>query len=103
MPDAWLADRLAVIVEGIHQAPDSERYVMNNALIAIGCRSAALEKAAQAAAKTIGTVEVDHGDTSCKTPDARLALTKSWAHASAKGFATPALQEQARKSPRTRC
>ena len=36
---------------------------MNRALITIGGRSAALRKAATAAAKRIGKVVVDHGDT----------------------------------------
>jgi hypothetical protein len=43
---------------------------MNNALIAIGSRNAALESQAIAAAGRIGKVTVDHGVTDCKTPDA---------------------------------
>ena len=42
---------------------------MNGALISIGIRNAKLEKLAIAAAKRIGKVEVDHLETSCKTPD----------------------------------
>jgi|SRR5829696_7030149 len=45
-------------------------YEMNGALIAIGIRNPALEKKAIAAAERIGKVEVDHGETGCKTPDA---------------------------------
>ena len=52
---------------------------MNNALIAIGGRNAKLKKLALAAAKKIGKVEVDHGDTSCKTPDAAAYINKMWA------------------------
>jgi 3-methyladenine DNA glycosylase AlkD len=55
------------------------RYAMNNALIAIGCRNAKLERLAVAAAKRIGKVEVDHGDTSCQTPDAVAYIAKTWA------------------------
>jgi 3-methyladenine DNA glycosylase AlkD len=53
LPDAWLAARLAEIEKGIHAAPNAEREAMNMAGISIGCRSAALRKAA-AAAKRIG-------------------------------------------------
>ena len=53
---------------------------MNNALIAIGTRSDALEEAALAAARRIGPVLVDHGQTSCKTPDALTYLPKARAH-----------------------
>src|SRR5262249_39829829 len=63
--------------EGIHGAKNMVRYAMNGALIAIGTRSDALAKKAIAAAKRIGKVEVDHGDTSCKTPDAVAYIPKA--------------------------
>jgi hypothetical protein len=103
VPDAWFADRLAQVEKTIHDAPDAERYAMNGAVIAIGGRSAALRKAALAAAKRIGKVEVDHGDTDCKTPDAPAYIEKMWSHAKAKGFDSPSAQERQRESPRTRC
>jgi hypothetical protein len=53
---------------------------MNNALINIGVRSSALQKKAIAAAKRIGKVEVDHGETGCKTPDAVAYIKKTVAH-----------------------
>lgn len=102
-PDAWFAPLLDRIERSIHEAPNRERYAMNDAVIAIGGRSAALRRAALASARRIGAVEVDHGDTECKTPDAASKIEKAWAHATAKGFATPAEQERARKSPRLRC
>ena len=49
---------------------------MNNALIAIGRRNAQLQKQALAAAKRIGKLEIDHGDTACKTPDAATYILK---------------------------
>jgi hypothetical protein len=103
VPDAWLAARLSEIRAGLQRAGNDERYAMNDALISIGGRSPALRDAALSAAKSIGKVEVDHGDTSCKTPDAAAYVAKMWAHAKAKGFATPSAQEQARQPPRTRC
>jgi hypothetical protein len=102
-PDSWFAECLARIERTIHDAPNFERYAMNGALITIGGRSPALRKAALAAAKRIGKVEVDHGDTSCKTPEAGAYIEKMWAHAEAKSFASPAAQERKRESPRTRC
>lgn len=102
-PDDWFVKRLEKIEKSIHSAPNAEREAMNQALITIGGRNAALRKAATAAAKRIGKVEVDHGDTDCKTPDAAPYIEKMWAHAAAKKFASPAAQERAREPMRTRC
>ena len=102
-PDAWFLGRLAEIEKSIHRATNGERYAMNGALIAIGCRNAALRKAATAAAKRIGKVEVDHGDTACKTPEAAATITKTWTHSTSKGFASPAAHERSREPMRTRC
>ncbi len=102
-PDAWFLELVARIEKTIHSSPNSERDAMNMALISIGGRSAALRKAATAAAKRIGKVEVDHGDTECKTPDAVPYIEKMWQHASSKKFDSPAAQERAREPMRTRC
>lgn len=102
-PDEWFSKLLERIEKTIHSALNDEREAMNSAVISIGGRSAALRKAALAAAKRIGKVEVDHGDTACKTPDAAPYIEKMWAHAAAKKFASPAAQERAREPMRTRC
>jgi 3-methyladenine DNA glycosylase AlkD len=68
--DAWLRPLLAEIRAGIHAAPNRTRNAMNSVLISIGGYRPALRDEALAVAKAIGKVEVDHGDTSCKTPDA---------------------------------
>ncbi len=102
-PDAWFAQRLAQIEKSIQASPNAQRETMLHALIAIGCRSAALRKSVTAAAKRIGKVEIDHGDTCCKTPEALPTLEKTWAYAKSKGFESPAAQERARESMRTRC
>jgi len=102
-PDAWFAQRLAEIEKSIQTSPNALRGVMLNALIAIGGRSAALRKSVTAAAKRIGKIEIDHGDTACKTPEAVPTLEKAWAYAASKGFESPAAQERARESLRTRC
>ncbi len=102
-PDAYFEKRLAEIERAIHAAPNDKREALNMAVITIGGRNPALRQAALAAAKRIGKVEVDHGDTSCKTPDATEYLKKYWAHATSKGFASPAAQERDRDVPRRRC
>jgi len=71
-----LARLLARIEEEIHRAPNRTRYAMNQALIAIGAYRAELRDAALAAAERIGPVEVDHGETGCKTPDAASYIAK---------------------------
>lgn len=80
LPDTKFAALLEAIERNLQRSPNLVRYAMNNALIAIGCRNAQLEKLAVAAAKRIGKVEVDHGDTSCQTPDAAAYIAKTWAH-----------------------
>jgi len=102
-PDAAFIERIAHIEKHIHGAPNAEREAMNSALIQLGCRNAALRKAATAAAKRIGKVDVDHGDTACKTPDAAATLDKTWAHSTSKGFASPAAHERSRERLRLRC
>lgn len=101
--DSWFVERLAQIEKTLDAAPSTQRYAMNAAIIAIGCRNAALRKAALAVAKRIGPVDVDHGDTDCKTPVAAESIEKAWAHSKAKGFESPAAQERGRESMRTRC
>lgn len=103
VPDAWFQERVKDIEKKLQASSNDERYSMNHALICIGGRSPALKKAALAASKKIGTVDVDHGDTSCKTPEAIPYIESMWARAAAGGFATPSVHEQSRESPRTRC
>ncbi len=103
MPDSFFAERLEEIVRSIHTAPNAERAGMNNAVITIGFRGPALRDAALAAARRIGKVDIDHGDTACKTPDAVVYIEKAWAYAAAKGAASPAAQERGRDVPRRRC
>jgi 3-methyladenine DNA glycosylase AlkD len=75
MSDTTLTDEdfdryLQEIERRIHGSKNRIRDAMNMAVIAIGLRDAAFEKKAVAAAKRIGPVDVDHGPTGCKTPDA---------------------------------
>ncbi|MCQ3805434.1 MAG: DNA alkylation repair protein [bacterium] len=79
LPDGYFSDRLAFIDEHIATAANRVRHSMNGALIAIGCRSRSLRQAAEQVARRIGKVKVDHGQTSCKTPDAIPYLARAWA------------------------
>ena len=80
LPDSFFVPYLEEIRESIHDGKNRARYAMNNAVIAIGGRSPNLRRRAIAAAKKIGHVEVDHGETSCKTPDAVPYIERIWEH-----------------------
>lgn len=80
LPDSYFEAYLATIERDIHSAKNYTRYAMNNALIAIGVRNPALQAEAVAVAERIGKVEVDHGQTSCKTPDAITYIHKTVDH-----------------------
>jgi len=67
--DEELEEFLEVVKGRIHSAPNRGREAMNHAVIAIGSVRSMKAKAI-AAAKEIGPVDIDHGKTSCKTPDA---------------------------------
>jgi 3-methyladenine DNA glycosylase AlkD len=75
--DADAEKALATIEKEIHRSPNWARRAMNGALISIGVFKPALRKKAIEAAKRIGKVEVDHGETSCKTPDAVPSIEKA--------------------------
>ena len=70
--DIWSADDLRALVqqirEEIAQRPNRVRHEMNGALIAIGLRDGNLRRSVFALDKRIGPVQVDHGETGCKTP-----------------------------------
>lgn len=56
------------IKANIHKAPNRGKEGMHNALIAIGGHPK-LKAYAITAAKAMGPVDIDHGETNCKTPD----------------------------------
>jgi len=81
LPDAFFAHWLAQAERRIHDSPNRLRESMNAAVIAIGLRNPALQEQAIAAARRIGKVHVDHGETGCKTPDAEPYILKAAARA----------------------
>ena len=80
LPDDYFMPYLDEIEDGIHRRKNRVREAMNNALMAMGIRNERLRERAFAVAKTIGAVEVDHGDTNCKTPDATAYIHKAVAY-----------------------
>ena len=75
--DDWFVPFVETIERDIHGAKNRVRHAMNGALIAIGTRSDGLEALAIAAARRIGKVVVDHGDTDCVTPAAEPYILKT--------------------------
>ena len=90
MQNKELGPYLERIEKDIHTAQNRVREAMNSALIAIGARGGAVGGRALAVARRIGKVEVDHGETGCKTPDATEYILKMRARASGKAAKTAA-------------
>ena len=67
---------MARVVKEIDQAPNRVRYAMNCFVISVGSYVQPLLKEAKAAAKKLGRVEVDMGDTDCKVPEAIAYIEK---------------------------
>ncbi|MGD0733881.1 MAG: DNA alkylation repair protein [Terracidiphilus sp.] len=67
---------LDTVVEKIHTAPNRVRYTMNVFVISVGSYVKPLMKQARAAAKKIGEVSVEMGDTACKVPLATAYIEK---------------------------
>ena len=78
--DSYFADLIPIIIDQIHKRKNRTKEAMNYALIAIGIRNEALRVLAIKAADTIGKVQVDHGETSCKTPLAREYIENAVEH-----------------------
>ena len=98
LTDEMLEEEVTVIECSIHSGRNRVRDAMNSALIAIGIRNERLRAVALAAATKIGTVEVDHGDTSCKTPDAAAYIAKTGARSAAKAAKASAAKASAAKA-----
>ncbi|MDB5350409.1 MAG: hypothetical protein JWN86_1656 [Planctomycetota bacterium] len=77
--DSLFSARITTIESTIHASKNRVRHTMNGALISIGIYKPGLRDQALAAASRIGKVLVDHGDTSCKTPEAVPYIQKALA------------------------
>jgi len=67
---------LDTVVKQIAKAPNRVRYTMNTFVISVGGYVKPLLKQAKAAARQIGTISVDVGDTACKVPVATAYIEK---------------------------
>ena len=77
LPIPTLKSLLDRVVREIHAADGDIAYMMNNYVICVGTYVAPLADAAITAARKIGKVEIDMGETSCKVPDAEPYMLKS--------------------------
>ena len=71
-----IAELMDQVVAEVHTAANRVRYQMNSFVICVGSYVPPLLKKAKAAAKKLGAVEVDMGDTACKTPLATAYIEK---------------------------
>ena len=65
------------VVREMPTATDDVRYTMNNFIICVGTYVGPLGDEAITAARTLGKVEIDMGQTACKVPDAEPYIIKS--------------------------
>ncbi len=77
IPDEDAEKFLTTIEQQLQKSPNWVRYAMNGAVISIGVCKPALRAQAIETAQRIGKVEVDHGLTNCKTPDAAAYIAKA--------------------------
>ena len=77
LPIKQLGTLLTRVVKTIHTSQNLVRYAMNNFIIACGTYVAPLAGKAITAARKIGRVEVDMGQTNCQVPDAESYILKS--------------------------
>lgn len=82
VPDEALSEKqfstlLDRVVKTMKSAKNGVRYAMNSFVICCGTYVAPLADKAIAAARKLGKVEVDMGDTACKVPEAESYIIKS--------------------------
>lgn len=68
---------LKEVKDTLHHKQNNVRYAMNSFVMAVGISYLPLHQEAIETAKKIGQVEVDMGDTQCKTPDAIRYIEKA--------------------------
>jgi 3-methyladenine DNA glycosylase AlkD len=73
---AEIKNLLGTVVKGIKSAQNRVRYTMNGFVIAVGSYVKPLLKEAKAAARQIGEVSVDVGETACNVPLASAHIEK---------------------------
>jgi len=82
--DIWSADELRTLMgqicAEIAERPNRVRHEMNTVLIAIGLRDGNLRRSVLKLAADIGPIQVDHGETGCKTPAIAPYIDRTLAH-----------------------
>ncbi len=82
--DLWSLNELQELVEligaQIADRPNRVRHEMNGALIAIGLRDEQLRRCVLEVDARVGPVQVDHGETGCKTPAIAPYIERTLAH-----------------------
>ncbi len=76
LPDEFFEPYIRRIENELQSSPNRAKESMNNCLIAIGARNQKLRDRVLKAAQKIGRVEIDHGNTACKTFNIAEYLTK---------------------------
>jgi 3-methyladenine DNA glycosylase AlkD len=103
LPDDACRAQLERIAKEIHASPNRSRHAMNMALVSIGIYKPALREEAIRTARRIGPVDVDHGETGCKTPDAEAYILHAAKRARpGPAKAKPPVRAQARVGKATR-
>ena len=97
--DATFAALLPRLQRELHALPNYARYGANACLIGIGGRPS-LTTAALAVAAVVGAVDVDHGQTGCKTPLATDYIRKMAARRDAKAKPNAKADAKAAAKPR---
>jgi 3-methyladenine DNA glycosylase AlkD len=93
--DEFFLDLLGKIEREIEHAGNRTRHAMNGALIAIALRNEGLREEALDAARQMGPVVVDHGETGRATPDAIPYIEKTVAQAARKAGKAKAAKARA--------
>ena len=67
---------IAEIESGVGAAPNRTRLAMNSALISLGGYNSCVYEDVVACSGRLGPIQVDHGDTGCKTPEPLAYMNK---------------------------
>lgn len=77
LPDDVVTQHLVMAEQHVHTAKNRVRHAMNAYIINVGLLDEPLRSMALDAAERIGDVDVNHGKTSCETPNAKAYILKT--------------------------
>ena len=87
-PSVWSVEELRGLLRQIESEidgrPNRVRHEMNGTMIVLALRDGLLRRSVLAAARRIGPLRVDHGQTGCKTPEIAPYVERTLAHRAAK-------------------